>query len=76
MTLFALLKGNTTFKEIYIWMLYNENNEIIKKVFKKDKILVPSKSTYHRLLVNTDNNALEMVFREFFFLSLHKIMLL
>ena len=67
MTLFALLKGNTTFKEIYIWMLYNENNEILKEVFKKEKILIPSKSTYHRLLVNTDNNALEEIFREFFF---------
>ena len=67
MTLFALIKGNTTFKEIYIWMLYNKNNKILKEVLKKEKILIPSKSTYHRLLVNTDNNALEQVFREFFF---------
>jgi len=67
MTLFALLKGNTTFKEIYIWMLYNKNNEILKQIFDKEKILIPSKSTYHRLLTNTDNNALEEVFRDFFF---------
>ena len=67
MTLFALIKGNTTFKDIYSWMIYNENNEILKDVFSKEKISIPSKSTYHRLLINTDNNALEVVFREFFF---------
>ena len=67
MTLFALMKGNTTFKEIYIWMVYNENNEILKQIFDKEKILIPSKSTYHRLLINTDNNALEEIFRAFFF---------
>lgn len=67
MTLFALIKGNTTFKDIFSWMMYNENNEILKEVFQKDKISIPSKSTYHRLLINTDNNALEKVFREFFF---------
>ncbi len=61
------MKGNTTFKDIYIWMLYNENNEILKQIFEKERITIPSKSTYHRLLTNTDNNALEKVFREFFF---------
>jgi len=67
MTLFALLKGNTTFKDIMSWMIFNENNQILKDLFEKDKINIPSKSTYHRILVNTDNNALERVFREFFF---------
>ena len=67
MTLFALLKGNTTFKDIFAWMLFNENNQILKEIFEKEKINIPSKSTYHRLLVNTDNNALELIFREFFF---------
>jgi predicted transposase YbfD/YdcC len=67
MTLFALLKGNTTFKDIFSWMIFNENNQILKDIFEKDKINIPSKTTYHRLLVNTDNNALESVFREFFF---------
>ena len=67
MTLFALIKGNTTFKDIYSWMTYNENNEILKSIFDKESFTIPSKSTYHRLLVNTDNNALEKVFREFFF---------
>ncbi len=67
MTLFALIKGNTTFKDIFSWMIYNKDNEILKEVFSKERISIPSKSTYHRLLINTDNNALEEVFREFFF---------
>lgn len=67
MTLFALLKGNTTFKDIMSWMIFNENNPILKDLFAKEKINIPSKSTYHRILVNTDNNALERVFRKFFF---------
>ena len=67
MTLFALIKGNTTFKDIYSWMMYNENNELLNKIFEKEKIKIPSKSTFHTLLTNTDNNALEKVFREFFF---------
>ena len=67
MTLFALIKGNTTFKDIFSWMIYNQDNEILKEIFDKEEILIPSKSTYHRLLINTDNNALEKIFREFFF---------
>jgi len=67
MTLFALIKGNTTFKDIFSWMTYNEKNEILKEVFEKEQIKIPSKSTFHTLLTNTDNNALENVFRDFFF---------
>ena len=67
MTLFALIKGNTTFKDIYGWMTYNDNNEILKQIFEKEEIKIPSKSTLHSLLTNTDNNALEKVFRDFFF---------
>ena len=67
MTLFALIKGNTTFKDIFSWMTYSENSEILKEIFKKEKINIPSRSTFHSLLTNTDNNALERVFREFFF---------
>ncbi|QOP44023.1 ISAs1 family transposase [Sulfurimonas sediminis] len=67
MTLFALIKGNTTFKDIFSWMIYNKDNAILKEIFDKEEITIPSKSTYHRLLINTDNNALEKVFREFFF---------
>ena len=67
MTLFALIKGNTTFKDIFSWMTYSKNSEILKEIFKKEKINIPSRSTFHSLLTNTDNNALERVFREFFF---------
>ncbi len=66
MTLFALLKGNTTFKDIFAWMIFNTDNAILKTVFEKDAIKIPSKSTFHTLLINTDNNALESVFREYF----------
>jgi|FLOH01.1.fsa_nt_gi hypothetical protein len=67
MTLFALLKGHNTFKEIASWMQYNSDNKILKKVFdKKNTINIPSKSTLHNLLINTDNNAIEAVFRKFF----------
>ena len=66
MTLFALIQGNTTFKEIVAWMIFNKENPILKLLFEKDTITIPSKSTYHRLLINTDNNALEKVFRSFF----------
>jgi predicted transposase YbfD/YdcC len=66
MTLFALLKGNTTFKDIFAWMIFNKENEILKSIFEKEVINVPSRSTLHALLINTDNNALEAVFREYF----------
>ena len=48
-------------------MIFNENNQNLKDLFEKEKINIPSKSTCHRILLNTDNNALERVFREFFF---------
>jgi len=65
-TLFALIKGNTTFKDIWGWMIYNENNPILKKIYQKEKVEMPSKSTLHDILINTDNNALERVFRDYF----------
>jgi predicted transposase YbfD/YdcC len=67
MTLFALLKGASTFKEIHIWMEYaKKNNKILKKVFATNKIDIPSKSTLHRILINVDNNKLEIIFRDYF----------
>lgn len=66
MTLFALLKGNTSFKDIHTWMLFNTNNSVLKQILQKEEINIPSKSTLHALLINTDNNALERVFREYF----------
>jgi len=67
MTLFGLLKGYVTYKEIHGWMQYQEDNELFKKLFKKEKINIPSRSTLHNLLMNTDNNELEKVFRDYFF---------
>lgn len=66
MTLFALLKGNTTFKEMQLWMEFSKNNKILKKVFDKKEIAVPCKSTLHRILINVDNNELEEIFRRYF----------
>ncbi|WOE69911.1 transposase family protein [Hydrogenimonas thermophila] len=66
MVIFALLKGNTKFKEIFGWMVYNKENPILKDIFEKDEIEIPSKSTLHDILTNTDNNALEKVFRQYF----------
>jgi len=66
MALFGLLKGNVTFKDIHAWMQYQEENEIFKKLFKKEKVNIPSRSTIHHLLMNIDNNELEVVFRNHF----------
>lgn len=66
MSLFGLLKGFVTFKDLHCWMQYQEENSIFKKLFKKDKIAVPSCSTIHHLLMNTDNNELERIFRIYF----------
>jgi len=62
MTLLALLKGNLTFKEIHLWMEFSKNNSILQKVFNKEDIRVPCKSTLHRILINVDNNELEKIF--------------
>ena len=66
MVIFALLKGNTKFKEIFGWMIYNKDNPVLKEIFERDEVKMPSKSTLHDILTNTDNNALEKVFREYF----------
>lgn len=66
MALFGLLKGQVTYKDLHAWMQYQEDNELFKKLFEKDKIKIPSRSTLHHLLMNTDNNELELVFRDYF----------
>ena len=66
MVTFALLKGNTNFKDIWGWMIYNYDNPILKKIFGRDDIEKISRSTFHRIIVNIDNNALEKVFRKYF----------
>ena len=67
MSLFGILKGAESYKDLHAWMQYQESNEIFQKLFEKKKINVPSRSTLHHLLMNTDNNELEKVFRRYFF---------
>ena len=67
MTLFGLLKGYVTYKDLHGWMQYQEDNTLFKKLFDKETIYIPSRSTLHNLLMNTDNNELESVFRNYFF---------
>ncbi|MEA3315872.1 MAG: ISAs1 family transposase, partial [Campylobacterota bacterium] len=66
MSLFGLLKGNHTFEQLHDWMEFNSDNKIFLKLFDKKVIDIPCESTLHRMLVNTDNEALEKVFVNFF----------
>jgi predicted transposase YbfD/YdcC len=66
MSLFALIKGYKTFNEIHFYISANKQNKIFKKLFGKKKIRIPSRSTLHRILMNTNNDELEIVFREYF----------
>ncbi len=69
MTLFALIKGNVTFKDILGWMIFQKNDKYLKKLFnyKKDEYIpIPSKASLHRILINIVNEELEMIFRDFF----------
>ena len=66
MSLFGLLKGNHTFKELQGWMEFQKNNKIFLKLFNKKVLEIPCESTLHRILVNIDNEALEQVFVRFF----------
>jgi len=65
-TLFGLIKGYTDFKDLYTYFKFNKNSKLLKKLFKTNKIRVPCKSTYHRILSNVSYDGLEVVFREFF----------
>ena len=66
MTLFGILKGYNTYKDIVVWMKHNSDNEILKKVFQKESIKIPSKSTLHNIMINVGNDALENIFRDYF----------
>ncbi len=66
MALFGILKGYNTYKELSVWMQYNSDNTIFKKVFQKETVVIPSKSTLHNIMINVGNNALESIFRECF----------
>jgi len=65
-SLFGLLKGYVDFKDLYTYFKFNKNNKLFKKLFKTDKIRVPCKSTFHRILSNVSYDGLEVVFRDFF----------
>jgi len=65
-SLFGLLKGNHTFEQLHDWYEFNSTNKIFLKLFNKKVLNVPCESTLHRILVNTDNEALEKVFVNFF----------
>ena len=65
-TIFGIVKGYTTFKDLHLWMKFNKDNKTLKKILKKKTIKVPALSTLHRILINIPNNELEDVFRKFF----------
>ena len=65
-SLFGLAKGYLDFKDLYIYFKFNKNNKLFKKLFKTNKIRVPCKSTFHRILSNVSYDGLEVVFRDFF----------
>jgi len=65
-SLFGLIKGYVDFKDLYTYYKFNKNNKLLKKLFKTDKIRVPCKSTFHRILSNVSYDGLEVVFRDFF----------
>jgi len=65
-SLFGLLKGFLTFDDLHFYFSTNKENKIFKKLFGKEKIRVPSRSTLHNILSNVSYDGLETVFREFF----------
>ena len=65
-SLFGLTKGYTKFKDLYIYYKFNKDNKLLKKLFKTNKIRIPCKSTFHRILSNVSYDGLEVVFRDFF----------
>jgi predicted transposase YbfD/YdcC len=65
--LFGMLKGYVTYKSLHTWMEYQEENQLFQKLFEKESLCIPSCSTLHHIIINTDNNELERVFRDYFF---------
>jgi len=51
---------------LHYWMKHIQDNKVLKKIFKKNKIRIPTRSTLHRILINTNHNQLEVVFRDYF----------
>jgi hypothetical protein len=65
-SLFGLVKGYLTFDDLHFYFSINKDNKLFKKIFGKEKIRVPSRSTLHRILSNVSYDGLEVVFRDFF----------
>ncbi len=65
-SLFGLLKGYVTFDELHFFMIKNKDDKLLKKIFDKTKIRIPSRSTLHRILSNVNYDGLEVVFRDYF----------
>lgn len=66
MSLFSLIKGDVTFDDIHFTISLYSENKLFKKLFDKNIIEIPSRSTLHRMLINVDNDALEVIFRDYF----------
>jgi len=61
-SLFGLIKGHLTFDDLHFYFTKNKSNKIFKKLFNKDKIRVPCRSTLHRILSNVSYDELELRF--------------
>ena len=66
LSLFGLLKGYVTFKDLHFYISKNKDSKIFKKLFNKKKIRVPVRSTLHRILSNVSYDGIEEQFREYF----------
>jgi len=67
MSILAMLKGKQTLDEMHTWMVMSANNPVLCKLLGFEEIIdTPSRSTLHAILINTDNDAFELLFRTYF----------
>lgn len=67
LTLLALLKGKKTLDEMHTWMVMSTDNTMLRRLLGDGGVVeIPSRSTLHAMLINTDNEALEALFRNWF----------
>lgn len=67
LTILAILKGKKSLDEMHTWMQMSVDNKVLLRLFSETGILaIPSRSTLHSMLINTNNEALEAVFRSWF----------
>ena len=64
--LFAIIKGKTTYETMHTWMEFNKENSLLKRIFNKEELRIPSRATIHRIMINIDFNELERIFRDYF----------